>query len=229
MNGGLQFTERACFLESRDTLVIADLHLGLEATSALTMPVGERQTILGRVEQLLGRFDPERVLLAGDVLHAFETVPRGVSETLTELRHSVSTAGASLELVAGNHDTHLDDLGLGLPIADHRRLEGTIVCHGHEQPAATAQRYLIGHEHPTIEIEGQRHPCALVGPGVDSDSEVVVLPAFTPLARGTPVNDLREGDTLSPLLADPGAFRPIVAHGGEVRRFPSLRELRPHL
>lgn len=229
MTEGLTFADRACYLEASETLVVADLHIGLGASSAVTMPIGEREALLSRLEALLERFDPRRVVFAGDVLHAFDTVPSGVRQTLDAIRDLILGGGASLEVTSGNHDTQLDGLGLEVPIAESRSIAATTVCHGHERPSVTADRYVIGHEHPTIEIEGQRFPCSLVGPGPKPDTEVVVLPALTPLARGTLVNGLENGDTLSPLVVEPGSFRPIVTHGEATHRFPPLDKLRRHL
>jgi putative SbcD/Mre11-related phosphoesterase len=229
VTAGYELSDRACYLPAVDALVVADVHLGLDETSAVTMPLGERAAVLDHLEALLGRFDPERLVIAGDVLHAFDTIPRGVEESLSDLGDLVSAAGARLQAVRGNHDTMLEELPFPGEISQAVTLGDTVVCHGHERPDARGRRYVVGHEHPTIEIAGSRHPCTLVGPGRQPGSQVIVLPALTPLARGTPVNELRTGDALSPFLAEPGAFRPVVVGEETVHRFPPLSDLRPHL
>lgn len=227
----LRHLDRGLYLPEADTLVVADLHLGRDATSAVTMPVGEAEAVLDLLEGHLETVAPETVVLAGDVLHAHGGVPSGVPETVSALRESVRTAGATLRVARGNHDTHLEAVGLADVSQDAVRLGDTVVCHGHEDPAvrATVDRYVVGHEHPAVEIEGRRHPCALVGPAAGStgDAEVVVLPAFSPLAPGTVVNTRRD-DPLSPLIEDLAAFRPVVV-GEDVHRFPRLGELRVYL
>lgn len=229
MNAGHELGDRACYLPAGDALVVADLHLGLDESSAVTMQLGERGAVLEHMAGLLDRFGPETLVIAGDVLHAFDTVPRGVQESLTELGDLVSDADVTLLAVRGNHDTMLDELEFPGRITEAVSLGDTVVCHGHERPEERGRRYVVGHEHPTIEIAGQRYPCTLVGPGREAGSEVIVLPALTPLARGTPVNELRAGDALSPFLAEPAEFRPVVVGDETVHRFPPLADLRPHL
>lgn len=229
MNAGYELGDRACYLPAVDALVVADLHLGFDASSAVTMPLGERGAVLEHLDGLLDRFSPDTLVIAGDVLHAFDTVPRGVEEGLAELDDLVSAADVSLLAAQGNHDTMLDELGFPGELTDSVSLGDTVVCHGHERPDERGRRYVVGHDHPTIEIAGQRHPATLVGPGRQAGSEVIVLPALSPLVRGTPVNELRAGDALSPFLAEPAKFRPVVVGEETVHRFPPLEDLRPHL
>jgi len=218
--------DRAAYLPEPGALVLADLHLGRSRTSNVELPLAERDAIETRVADLLAAFDPRTVILAGDVCHAFSTLPDGVAATFGTLREPIEDAGAELVAVRGNHDVMLDELTD--PVPEHRLRDGTVVCHGHERPDADAERYVVGHEHPAIEIEGVRRPCFLWGVGTYRGSDVLALPAFTELAAGTLVNGLRERDAQSPLLADLGAFRPIVREDekAETLVFPSLDSLR---
>jgi putative SbcD/Mre11-related phosphoesterase len=218
--------ERAAYLPDPGALVLADLHLGRSRTSNVELPLPEREAIASRLADLLEAVEPGTVVLAGDVCHAFGTVPEGVPGALDALRDRVENAGADLVVVRGNHDTSLDSLAD--PVPEHRLGDGTLVRHGHEEPGADADRYVIGHDHPAIEIEGVRRPCFLWGEGVYRGADVLVLPAFTELAAGTPVNGMRGRDAQSPLLADLGAFRPIVreAEREETLVFPPLDAFR---
>ena len=92
----------------------------------------------------------------------------------------------------------------------HRLPDGTLVCHGHEEPAGDAPLYVVGHDHPAIRIEGKRRPCYLYGETVYRGGDVLALPAFNPLATGTLVNRMGRHDPASPMLADVRAFRPVV-------------------
>jgi len=218
--------DRAAYLPEADTLVLADLHLGRSRTSNVELPLPEREAIERRLGDLLAAVDPGTVVFAGDVCHAFGTLPDGVAESFAAVRDRVGAAGADLVVVRGNHDATLDSLAD--PVSEHRLGDGTLVCHGHEEPASGADRYVIGHDHPAIEIEGQRHPCFLWGEGAHRGRDVLVVPAFTELAAGVPVNGLSGRDAQSPLLDEPGAFRPIVREedGGETFVFPALSEFR---
>ena len=218
---------RSLYFPHADALVLADLHVGRDAASNVELPLGERGDLLDRLGQLLDRFQPETVVFAGDILHAFDTVPLQASRTLTAIVELVEDAAASPVAVIGNHDRLLDDVWDGDTVEEYRLDdERTVVLHGHEPPTADADRYVIGHDHPAIEIEGQRRPCYLVGEGVYEGSDVLVLPAFNRLAPGILLN--RTHQLGSPLIDDLDEFRPIVrdVDTGETYRFPPLGEFR---
>ena len=224
---GVELVDRAAYVASADALVLADVHLGKDATSNVEMGLGEHGDLTGRFEALLGRFEPGTVVVAGDLLHSFSAVPRGVMRSLDALRSSARAAGAQVVVTPGNHDTMLGDLWKG-PTEREYRAGDWLVTHGHEPPESAAERYLVGHDHPAIEIEGQRRPCYLYGEGVYRDADVLMLPAFTRLAVGTPVNGTRDGDLMSPLARRVGAFRPIVwdEAADETLAFPPLSSFR---
>lgn len=225
----ITFRDRAVLIE--ETLVLADLHFGRAATSAVEAPIADGADVVTRLVELLDAVTPETVVLAGDVLHAFDTIPPAVESRLAELDERVGDAGAELIVVAGNHDTMLDRIWGG-SIADQYRLDGrTVVVHGHERPAVEAQRYVLGHDHPAIEIEGQRRPCFLQGPGGPDGSEVVVLPAFNRFAAGVPVNGMDASDFQSPLVVAADPLEPIVRdeRADETLRFPPLGSFRHRL
>jgi hypothetical protein len=173
----------------------------------------------------LDRFEPNHVVVAGDLLHVHGSLPEGVRETVDDLLAAVDEAGAALDVLHGNHDTMLE--AVDVDAVDSVELaDGTLVCHGHESPPEGAARYVVGHQHPAVEIEGQRYPCFLHGPDQYDGSDVLVLPAFTRLAAGTPVESLSDGTAVSPLLADPSGYRPVVVSEGEALGFPALADLR---
>jgi putative SbcD/Mre11-related phosphoesterase len=221
------FRDRAVLIG--ETLVVADLHLGRAETSAVEAPVGDGQDICERLASLSSALDPETVVLAGDVLHAFESVPRGVAETLSEIDRRISD-GTEIVIVTGNHDTMLDRVWDG-PTNDSHWIDAeTLVVHGHERPAVEADRYVLGHDHPTIKIEGQRHPCFLQGAGGPDGSTVLVLPAFNRFTAGVVINQLHADEFQSPLVVDTDVLEPVVRDGtGETLQFPQLGAFRDRL
>jgi len=114
------------------------------------------------------------------------------------------------------------------PTEDEYRVGDTVVLHGHERPDSEADRYVVGHDHPTIEIEGQRRPCYLVGPEQYDGSEVVMLPSFNKLNAGVAVNGMQASDFQSPLITDTDRLRPVVwdAQARASREFPAMGEFR---
>jgi len=225
----ITFRDRAALIE--ETLVLADLHFGRASESAVEAPIEDGRDVLNRFVDLLEATAPREVVVAGDLLHAFDTATPTVERRLAALDERVADAGAELIVVAGNHDTMLGEIRDG-PIVDRYRLDDrTVVVHGHERPDVEAERYVLGHDHPAIEIEGQRRPCFLRGPGGPDSAELLVLPAFNRFTAGVPVNGMSADDFQSPLVVAADPLEPIVRdeNARETLRFPSLGSLRHHL
>lgn len=228
------YRDRAVYLDG--SLVLADLHFGKGAASNVEFPLGAEDDAVERLEDLLDHFDPDEVVLAGDVFHTFEYVPDVAEDALSEVVRAVRDSGARLVVVEGNHDTMLDSVYRG-EVREAYELDGVggddervVVCHGHEEPAIEADRYVIGHDHPAIVIEGQKRSCFLDGRGVYRRSDVLVVPSFNRMVAGVSVNG-RLGASrpeLSPLVTRVGEFRPVVwdDEAGETLEFPPLSQFR---
>ncbi|WP_323171148.1 metallophosphoesterase [Natrialba sp. PRR66] len=243
---------RAAFVPDSATLVVADLHLGRGTASAVDAPIADstNASSRARLRTLLAELGPATVVVAGDLLHAFDRVPRGVTDALAALESTVADAGASLVVTPGNHDAMLSSVFDGetraacrLPPASKNEneneneneseckseaQESVVVCHGHEPPTLDASLYVVGHDHPALSIEGRKRPCFLFGPGAYEGADVLVVPAFTELAAGATVNGMSARDFQSPLVTDADAFHPIVWDAGaeEPLWFPPLGECR---
>lgn len=224
-----ELRDRAVHLPAADTLICADLHVGRAASSDVTVDIGEREDLVERFESILSQYRPAETVIAGDLLHSFNTLPTGTMETIHEIQRVASEANSSLVVTPGNHDTMLEECWDGVSTAEYH-LDGTnaVALHGHCPPETDAGCYVIGHDHPTIEIEGKRHPCYLYGPAVYGDADVLMLPSFSRLPAGVAVNEMYGRDFQSPLVDDADAFRPIVRDeaADETHEFPPLRELR---
>ncbi|MGJ7504992.1 ligase-associated DNA damage response endonuclease PdeM [Variovorax sp. ZT5P49] len=175
--------ERALWWPGARVLFVADLHLGKAATyRALGQPVpgGTTQENLARLDVLIERHAPQRIVFLGDFLHAAQarTVLAAVEAWRT--RH----AGIAMTLVRGNHDSRAGDPPetLGIEVVDEPFLLGPFACCHHPQTHAT-HFVLAGHLHPV---------CRLYGPGRDSvrlpcfvsDAQQAVLPAFGEFTGG---------------------------------------------
>lgn len=221
------YRDRAVYLPGEDALVLADLHLGRDETSNVELRLGEHEDITERFGALVDEFDPGEVVFGGDLLHSFGSLPRGVMESVAELRETVEAAGASAVVTPGNHDSMLGEVWTGATEREYRLGDG-VVLHGHEAPEGDADWYLVGHDHPTISIEGQRRPCYLQGAGTYRGADVLMLPSFTRLAAGVEVNGMRAADFQSPLVTNADALRPVVRDesADETLRFPPLGQFR---
>ncbi|MEF8774396.1 MAG: metallophosphoesterase [Halobacteriales archaeon] len=230
------FARRAAYLPAADALVVADVHLGRARESNVDFPLGESGDVRERFLTAVERFEPATVVVAGDLLHPFDRIPSTVVEAAERLASAVAATGADVVVTPGNHDAGIESVLDDRPdvtLSETYRLrDGTVVAHGHEPPDPDADRYVIGHDHPAITIEGEKHPCFLHGEGTYRGADVLMLPAFDRLARGAAVEGMAERDFLSPVLADGiEAYRPVVFDkgAGEALAFPPMGELREHL
>jgi putative SbcD/Mre11-related phosphoesterase len=221
--------DRAVYLPAADALVVADLHVGRDAASNVHARLGEHGDLTERFDALLAYYDPAEAVIAGDLLHSFDSLPTGTAETVHELREIAADADCRVVVTPGNHDSMLDELWDGTT-ADEYCLSGTdiVVTHGHEAPDADADLYVVGHDHPTIDIEGQRHPCYLHAPDHYEGADVLMLPSFSRVPAGELINDMSAGDFQSPLIRRANAFRPLVRDeaADETHEFPPLGEFR---
>ncbi|WP_254528385.1 metallophosphoesterase [Natrinema gelatinilyticum] len=221
--------DRAVSVPAAETLVLADVHLGKAAASSVEAPIDDGSDSIERVRGLLEATEPATVVVAGDLLHSFSRIPRGVERDLDRLVAAVDAAGADIIVTPGNHDAMLEGPFDGETAAEYRLADGeTVVCHGHDRPDAAAERYVIGHDHPTLSVDGRKLPCVLYGPDAYEGAAVLVLPAFTRLAAGATVNGMSGSDFQSPLVQTADVFHPAVwdRSSGETLWFPPLGDLR---
>ncbi|WP_410765359.1 metallophosphoesterase [Haloferax sp. DFSO60] len=227
----LVFRDRAVYLPDADALVVADIHLGRADASDVDFPLGERADLTDRLAALCERFDPTEVVFAGDVLHRFERVSARDVESLDSVLETCRGADSTPILVAGNHDTMLDSVCDDSVHDSYRLSDETLVAHGHEEPEERAPLYVVGHDHPTLDIEGRTRPCALYGPKCYRGGDVLMLPAFTRLAAGVTVNGMSAADFQSPFVSNSGVLRPFIRDddADETLTFPPLEKLRRYL
>ncbi|MGM0592465.1 MAG: metallophosphoesterase [Halobacteriota archaeon] len=222
-----EFRDRAVYLPRTDALVVADVHVGRDEASSVEFPLGERSDLSERLDALLLYFSPATVVFAGDVLHPFDAASDRTVAALEAIVDSCREKGVRPVLVAGNHDTALAGVWDG-PVHDAFFVDDVLVTHGHEVPDREAATYVVGHDHPAIVIEGKKRPCYLYGPNSYRGGDVLMLPAFNRLARGTVVNDMRTTDFQTPLVSNAAILQPIVydSDSHETLRFPPLGRLR---
>jgi len=201
---GVKITNDLClWMEDRGTLAMADLHIGLEAALERTgvhIPRIQSATMKESLIRIMDRYDPDTVLILGDLKHEFsgnlDQEWRDVRDILSMLRDT-----ATVKVAKGNHDNYLANIShkLGIEVADSFEIDGIAFMHGH---ADTAHRPLvIGHEHPSVRIFDRVGAYLKLPSFLHFETEqILVLPAFSPLAAGTDFTNLGRADTMSPVL-----------------------------
>lgn len=222
----IEFGDRTLYLREVDAVVCADVHLGRGATAPVEFPLREEEQIIEIIQPALEQYTPETIVLAGDILHAFHTVPAGVEDALGSLIDLADQYGATPIFITGNHDQQLQAIS-PIPTQEHWQAgHNVVVHHGHTNREIDAGLEIVGHSHPMITIEGQRRPCFLYDP--EATPPLVVLPPVNPLLPGVPVNTARTSELPGPVVESITRVRPIVydADSHTSLEFPPLGEFR---
>lgn len=188
---GVRITSDRCLvLDEGPTVVLGDLHLGYERAlemEGMYIPRTNTESIRDSLNEILCKYDPERVVLLGDVKHDFKRAgfeeKREVGRIVTLLSEAAETV-----IIRGNHDNYIQNIvsELGILAVDYVDIMGFRLEHGHVDSGK--RPVIIGHEHPSVRIPGS------VGGGMKIQcfvharkDGVIVLPPFSPFSSG---NDL---------------------------------------
>ena len=199
---GVRITQDfALWLPGERTLAISDLHLGYEGAmqeAGVAIPRRQKRVMLERLGRLLDRYEPRRVIVDGDFKHEFsrnlEEEWKDVQDVLDFLCERTTPV-----LVRGNHDNYLMQIlaKKGLDLLRSYACGGFTFVHGHDDPGVSGP-LVLGHEHPAVKLrDGLGATFSL--PAFVVHRDVILLPAFSPLALGV---DVTERPKMSPLLAD---------------------------
>ncbi|OPY52789.1 MAG: Calcineurin-like phosphoesterase [Methanosaeta sp. PtaU1.Bin112] len=203
-------------------LVAADLHLGLEHElwlGGVSIP-SQTEKILASLQGFLDEIKPDRLLLLGDIKH---NVPRTSWQEKREVPEFLRRLceQAIVEIVPGNHDSNLADMapqGTQVHSSSGFVLDGVGYFHGHTWPNERVLRadcLVTAHLHPAIRLwdplgrsssrpvwARARFSSRAVQEhyGFESNSEIIISPAFNGLCGGLPLNEPVE-EMRGPLLA----------------------------
>jgi uncharacterized protein len=172
--------QRAAYWPRRNTLLIADAHLGKAAAfrrAGVPVPSGTTDENLQRLTGLLGTLGAERIVFLGDLLHS-----RVARESSAAGFRSWRQQHGKIDmtLVRGNHDSRAGDPPCEWRVDcvdDPLIVDGIALCH---LPRSVPGHYgIAGHTHPAVRLTGRggehlRLPCFLF------TADYAVLPAFGP-------------------------------------------------
>lgn len=171
--------QRAAWWPARETLFVADFHLGKAASfrrAGIALPAGTTAENVERLEGALEARAVAHLVFLGDFLHSAEGRAPATLERFARWR--AARPGLAITLVRGNHDDRAGDPppDWGIRCVNPGEALGPFAL-VHE-PAPLRGRYaLAGHVHPAVRLSergGQsvRLPCFWFG------ARVGVLPSF---------------------------------------------------
>jgi putative SbcD/Mre11-related phosphoesterase len=213
-----------------DTLVLADLHLGIEyelSLSGINIPSQIEQRV-GRTLRYLEMTNAQRVVLLGDVKHSIGTTSPLERSDIPQFLRSIAEC-APVDIVPGNHDGGIEyliprDTHFGIKIHSSRgcRIGDVGLVHGHTWPSAdllTCSNVILGHNHPIVRLADSlgyvsSKPVWIRTHFVESvfrerypelngyaDPRVIIMPAFNELVGGIAFNEATYDTLLGPLFA----------------------------
>lgn len=226
------FPGGAALVREDNALVVADMHLGCEASlehQGMSIPRVQTRKIGEYMRRMIDAIEPSKVIVAGDLKHNFS---RNLNQEWQDVYEFVKTLSgrAPLEVVKGNHDNYLGLIlrEYGVPLLREMRSGSVRILHGHEG-SLTGGLTVMGHIHPSIRLRDAvgaslKDHCFLY----NRELRVLVLPALSIVSPGTDVVGQDSSDSISPLLAETGlsGFVPIAFSGDKALRFPTVGELR---
>ncbi|KUO41254.1 MAG: hypothetical protein AVW06_01565 [Hadesarchaea archaeon DG-33-1] len=209
-------------------LVVADLHLGIEAELAsggVGLP-SQMPRVKERLIELIQQQEPDRLLFLGDVKH---NVPVAAWQEWRELPEFFADLAklVHVEIVPGNHDGDIEGMvpsnvdvhnSKGLVLGRRERVG---LIHGHTWPRPEVLKVamlIAAHNHPAAEfrdelgartiepiwlrckLEPKKFPDKLRGAIRDNGPELLVMPAFSELISGAAVNRAIPGELLGPMF-----------------------------
>lgn len=161
-------------------LLVADMHLGKIGhfrKAGIPLPMSSAQAAMDKLDQVVRRLKPERLLVLGDLTHSDWNKELQAFQVWRADRSQLS-----VELVRGNHDIIADRLLHDFKMLDlgvvHRE-GGLELTHDPEEKIPLEEGYcrLAGHVHPGVRLAGKarqsmRLPCFYFG------QKLGLLPAF---------------------------------------------------
>ena len=197
----LLLAERAAYWPARETLFVADFHLGKAASfraAGIPMPAGTTSENVERLTRALDRTRAGRVVFLGDFLHSAEARAPRTLERFARWREAHRSL--TLTLVRGNHDRKAGDPPpeWNVDCVEAGAASGPFVLN-HEPGPSAAGYALAGHIHPAVRLSGEGDtmslPCFWFG------KRHGVLPAFGAFT-GSAVVRPRAGDRVFVIAED---------------------------
>ena len=203
-----------------DSIVIADLHIGVEShlgSKGFHLP---SRTAIMRDDILKIADDASRLIILGDVK---DSVPGSTKQEYREIPdffHSMLEHFNIVDVVIGNHDTQIDDFlpkHVNIHNASGIKIGDVGLIHGHTWPSddvMSSKTLIMAHNHPTVMFldgVGKRttEQCWFRTRFTDAEcdhserpDELIMMPSFNRLLGGSPVNVISEG-FLGPIMNSP--------------------------
>ncbi|MGC8953091.1 metallophosphoesterase [Desulfurococcus amylolyticus] len=210
------------YISPSRTLLMADLHLGFEEAASrgliyslrgssgyggIFIPRIQLKRVLQYLDQVSQVITIDKIVINGDLKHAFDRLLRQEREEVGELVKRIRDIGVKeVEVVRGNHDNFIKPVLKKLEVEFVDSIEVVVnnkkvlLVHGHEYVDTSGKDIvIIGHEHPSLRCFGAyRFPVFMKIP-LETGGILIIMPATGPYHPGINASINRE-EYLSPIV-----------------------------
>ena len=150
------FAQRCMFWPAQDMLLVADTHLGKEATfrrSGIPVPLGVTEGTLNTVAAVLRQTGARRLCILGHLFHNQSSLSAAVCREFEAFLRTF--VDVEMLLIVGNHDLQVGRLPSEWPIKvlePGLRIDRVALGHHPGIVPDAADLYLCGHLHPGIQV-----------------------------------------------------------------------------
>jgi uncharacterized protein len=194
--------QKVIFWKEESALILSDLHLGKTAhfrKAGIALPSQVIQEDLFRLQQLIIQFQPEKIILVGDLFHSEKNQDVAYFKLWRQQFPHIAFL-----LVKGNHDILQKELYADLQIQLHDQLylQPFLFIHDKNEPnlPSSSAYYITGHLHPGMLLKGRGKqrltlPCFYFG------EKAAILPAFGQFT-GLALIEKNEGEKVFAITGD---------------------------
>lgn len=176
---------KAVYLQAFNWLLVADVHLGKSETfqrAGIPIPNQVNQQTLDRLASLCQHFQPEQLIILGDLFHSRYALQ---DEVCTLWDTFLKQIAIPVQVVLGNHDRPFAQTLLSLAITCHTEaIVRDRLIFSHEPQPQPGYLNLCGHVHPCVRLQTRldrlRLPCFYL----DQQQQTLMLPSFGEFTGG---------------------------------------------
>ena len=197
-------------IKDKKTLILADLHIGIEHELRMQglNPINQTKKMQDEILNIIKDTNSETIFLLGDIKH---NVPSSTKEERYDVKDFLKNISkyCTVHIIPGNHDGNIKYLinkDMNLHSSEGFILENVALVHGHRWPKKEifqCEQIIMSHTHPTIVLTDRLdhktfEPCWVKASFIDNklkekypDSkspEILIVPPFNPLCGGVALN-----------------------------------------
>jgi hypothetical protein len=171
------------------TLVIADLHIGLEyelLSKGFNIP-DQSDVMFERIRKIFTENGCNALIVIGDIKHKITGISWPEREDICNFMHKLDGLGKVI-VVKGNHDGGIENYVKNVVPAAGFEYGGYWIFHGHAKPPEKAlkMKKIAAHIHPKVEFRDSLGGRVSERVWIKSDG-LIVMPQFNYLLSGTNV------------------------------------------